>query len=213
MADPAVTRSPLAALADEMAAASVSGPTGVTLSEVAFLAQVGLRGDPGDAGFIEAVEGAIGVAPPLAADTVAEVAGRSVLWLGPDEWLVVGPAEAEDELVEALRAALAGRHVSVLDLPAARAVIALGGPKAREVLAKGCGLDLDERSFGPGRCAQTLLAKAQIIIEQTTNEPAYRLYVRVSFAIHLARWLMDAMSEYRLAGGGDPLCVRRPGGR
>jgi sarcosine oxidase subunit gamma len=213
MADAANRQSPLASLAGEMAGASVAGPGGVTIREVPFLAQIGLRGDPGDAGFIEAVEGALGAAPPLTADTVAEAAGRTVLWLGPDEWLVVGPAGTEREIAGALGGALAGRHVSVLDLSAARAVIELGGPKAGEVLAKGCGLDLDRRSFGPGRCAQTLLAKAQVILEQTTDEPAYRLYVRASFATYLARWLIDATAEYRIGGGDDPVCARRPGGR
>jgi sarcosine oxidase subunit gamma len=60
------------------------------------------------------------------------------------------------------------------------------------VLAAGCALDLHPRAFGPGRCAQTLLARAAVILEQTSGEPAYRIYVRPSFAGYLADWLRDA---------------------
>ena len=51
-------------------------------------------------------------------------------------------------------------------------------------------------SAAPGRCAQTTLAKAQIILEQQDATPLYWLYVRPSFARYLADWLLDAMAEY-----------------
>ena len=65
------------------------------------------------------------------------------------------------------------------------------------MLAKGCALDLHPRAFVPGRCAQTLLARAQVILEQLDDEPAYRLLVRGSFAGYVATWLLDAMEEFR----------------
>jgi sarcosine oxidase subunit gamma len=58
-------------------------------------------------------------------------------------------------------------------------------------------VDLHPRVFGPGRCAQTLLAKAQVIIHQVNDAPTFHLYVRTSFAWYVAEWLLDAMTEYR----------------
>jgi sarcosine oxidase subunit gamma len=58
-------------------------------------------------------------------------------------------------------------------------------------------IDLDGRSFGAGRCAQTLLAKAQVIIERR-DESAFHLYARTSFASHVADWLLDAAMDPNL---------------
>ena len=49
------------------------------------------------------------------------------------------------------------------------------------------------RAFGPGRCAQTLLARANVLIWQTpTNHATRRLVRPASFAAYLAAWLTDA---------------------
>ena len=56
-------------------------------------------------------------------------------------------------------------------------------------------IDLDPGSFGPDRCAQTLLAKAQIIIELRDDDPAFHIYVRSSFAGYVADWLLDVVTD------------------
>jgi sarcosine oxidase subunit gamma len=184
--------SPLAALAPRFAARH-----GVTLAE-RVLAQVNLRGDAADPAFRAAVRTAIGGDVPIEPNTVTTAAdGCAVLWLGPDEWLVVGDGDPA-ALTARLEQALAGLHAAATDVSASRAVIALAGPHARTVLAKGCGLDLHPRSFASARCAQTLLARAQVILHQVADTPAYRLHVRVSFAAYVAEWLLDAASELEL---------------
>jgi sarcosine oxidase, subunit gamma len=119
--------------------------------------------------------------PRPAPGEVAEWGERSVLWLGPTEWLVVGPGPD-----------LPGG----VDVSANRTTIELSGPHARDVLEKGCTLDLHPRAFSTGRCAQTTVARAQVILWQTSDAPVYRLMVRGSFAQYLADWLVDAMQEY-----------------
>jgi sarcosine oxidase subunit gamma len=59
-------------------------------------------------------------------------------------------------------------------------------------LAFGCSLDLEAPSFRPGRCAQTLLARAGVIVWQTDDAPTYRLLVRPSFVAYVLAWLDDA---------------------
>ena len=79
------------------------------------------------------------------------------------------------------------------------ATLALSGPRARQVLMKGCRLDLHPRAFAPGACVQTALARAQMILHQTDDDPSFEITVRNSFAHYLATWLLDAMAEYRPA--------------
>ena len=92
-----------------------------------------------------------------------------------------------------LRRAGAGA-AAVVDVSANRTTISIAGPRARDLLAFGCSIDLDPRAFGPGRCAQTMLARAQVIIVPVgpEAEPAFRVLVRPSFAAYLAAWLADA---------------------
>ena len=75
----------------------------------------------------------------------------------------------------------------------------MSGPSARDVLAKGCPLDLHPAVFGPGDCAQTLLAKANVTLRCVDDSPRFELIVRRSFAEYAALWLHDAAMEYGCA--------------
>lgn len=161
----------------------------VTMREVPFPAQVGLRVAP-DSPEAARIEAALGLALP-AANGVASGGGRDVLWLGPDEWLVVGEPGSERTTESLLRDAIGNGFGVVVELSANRTVLEVEGPDARMVLAACCHLDLHRRAFGVGDCAQTLLQKAQIILQQTSDAPAYRLFVRPSFAAYVAGWLAE----------------------
>jgi len=104
--------------------------------------------------------------------------GRDVLWLGPDEWLIVGEAGAADEIVRALEAALEGRHRSILDVGANR--IAVDLDDGLDLLATGCPIDLDPSRWRPGMCAQTVFGLAQVILHQRDARTT-RVFVRPSF--------------------------------
>ncbi|MHB8459042.1 MAG: sarcosine oxidase subunit gamma [Candidatus Limnocylindrales bacterium] len=163
--------------------------------EVPFLAQLDLRLDPRDEATMASVAPALGFALPLVPNTVAGSGDLAALWLGPDEWLIVGPSGARSELEARLSAALEhgdASAVAIVDVSANRTTIELAGSSARELLETGSPIDLHPRAFGPGRCAQTLLARANVIVWQTTDEPRYRLLVRPSFAAYVAAWLVDA---------------------
>ncbi|HEY1967718.1 MAG TPA: sarcosine oxidase subunit gamma family protein [Pseudonocardia sp.] len=130
-----------------------------------------------------------GLVLPLAPNTVAEAGGLAALWMGPDEWLVIGPPGQGADLRRRLADAVTGRRGAAVDVSANRVTVELSGPDAREVLEQGCPLDLHPRSFGAGRCAQTLLARAPVVLWQTSDRPDYRLLVRPSFAAYLKMWL------------------------
>jgi sarcosine oxidase, subunit gamma len=143
--------------------------------EIPFLTMINVRTNTG----------LLGVELP-APNRVATVGERAILWLGPDEYLVVGPP---DDTIDV-------EGESVVDVSANRTTIELSGPHARDVLEKGMSIDLHPRSFGPGHCAQTLLARAQVIVAQVDAKPTYHVLVRGSFAPYLADWLVDAAKEF-----------------
>ncbi|MDH6515126.1 sarcosine oxidase subunit gamma [Streptomyces sp. SAI-135] len=190
----ALRTSPLSHLEERMRAAAVTGARGVTLAELPFRTMVNVRVDPAS----EAA-GRIGRAlgeplPRRCGDTAAH-GHRTAVWLGPDEWLVLS-RDDPGALTGALREALSGDPGSVVDVSANRTTLELSGPSAREVLEKGCPLDLHPRAFGPGRAVSTTVGPVAVLLWQTDDAPTYRLLPRSSFADYLARWLIDAMSEY-----------------
>ena len=68
----------------------------------------------------------------------------------------------------------------------------------KELLAKGCPLDLDPPAWGVGSCAQTLLARAQVILHERRSTTG--LLVRPSFADYLLDWLLDAGTGWSVVG-------------
>jgi sarcosine oxidase, subunit gamma len=173
----------------------------VRLAEQPFPGQVGLRVAPGSAA-AERVAEALGAPLPVTPNTVAHAGPRHVMWLGPNEWMVVGPAGGEAATEAMLAAALDGEGAAV-DLSANRTLLILSGPGARSVLAGCCPLDLHPSVFPAGRCGQTLLARSQITIQ--AGEPGadgspkeYAIYVRPSFAAYVAEWLLDGIEGLAL---------------
>jgi sarcosine oxidase subunit gamma len=172
---------------------------GVVLCERPFRGQLALRGNSADHEFVEGVQGVLGVGVPLDPNTAIVAGNITVLWLGPDEWLVVTPDGQEAELVERINDALAGQHFAVSDVSDSRAIIGLTGVHARDVLMKGCGLDLHPRVFNAGDCAQSSLARCHMLLHQINEIPTYDVYVHRSFSDYAWRWLEDAAREYGVA--------------
>ena len=187
--------SPAAPLREAFEAGSVQGV--VELREVSFLTMVGLRVDRNsDAGQrIAAVTGGL----PAACGGVSGTGDTSVLWLGPEEFLVVAPTEAHEslggDLIQALREALADGAGQVVDLSANRTTFELTGPRARAVLEKGCSLDLHPRVLSAGTALSTEVGNIPVVLWKT-GEDSFRIFPRASFADFLGRWLLDAMREY-----------------
>ncbi len=189
-----VRRSPLDGYAARLAALSEATGGQLSIRELPCVTQLNLRVDPKDDDAVQRITAALGFALPVTPNEVGARGDRRALWLAPDEWLVVGPDGQQAAIEQELRNGLNGAFGSVTDVSANRTLLEVRGAEARVRLAHGVAIDLDPRSFGPGRCAQTLLAKAQVIIE-CRDESSLILYVRASFATYAADWLLDAVAE------------------
>ena len=176
-----------------------SGSPGVILAERPFLGYVNLRGDAGDTTFLAAVEGVLGVALPLDPNTTAEGEDVTACWTGPDEWLLILPPGAQTRAVAALGEALTAHHASAVDTTGGYTLVNVAGARRRELLAKGCTLDLHPRSFSPGQCAQTNLGKAGVLLiprGDGSDAQSFDVIVRRSFADYLGIWLEHSGREY-----------------
>lgn len=161
------------------------------LRERPFLDLANVRGDARDREFIAAVDGAIGVRLPTKPNTVARGAEYDALWLGPDEWLIRSTEARKPELEGKLRAALGTLFASAVDVGSGYTVVEASGDRVRDVIARGCPLDLHPQVLQPGQCAQSHYFKASIVLIPTAYD-AFELVVRRSFADYFCRIMLDA---------------------
>ncbi|MDA8068384.1 MAG: sarcosine oxidase subunit gamma [Actinomycetota bacterium] len=188
----------------------------LAIRELLFATQLTLRLDPGGAA-AAAVAAELGQPLPTLPNTLVSEDGLEALWTGPDEWLLVSFARTPAELEAAIRARLvaegAGDAISLVDVSAQRTIVELSGPAARSVLSRGCAIDLHESVFRAGHCAQTLLAQSPLTLQPLAGTDAVRIFVRASFAHHLAAWLLDASMEERTGAAralaGEPASLAR----
>jgi sarcosine oxidase subunit gamma len=171
-------------------------PETAAIVEEPFVTMVELRVDPSGPG-AAAATGVLGVELPLIPSTYAKSADTTVIWLGPDEWLVTGTALTGPELETRLRETVAEHGGVAVDVSGQRTTLRLRGAHSRNVLGKGCAIDLHPSVFGGGAAVQTTLGRAGVILLATDDSGAdFRILVRSSFARYLADWLIDATEEY-----------------
>ena len=199
MPDSEGRESPLVRFKLEARATHQPGSAGIIVHERAFLGHINLRGDAEDPRFVGAINEVLGGELPIAPNTVNDVEGNEVYWLGPNEWLIVTAPENAATIERALRSALKDVRVAITDVSGGQTVIQIRGSKVRDLLAKGCPIDLHPREFGIGQCAQSHLAKAPVLIGQFENQACFEIVVRRSFADYLWTWLENAAAEYGLA--------------
>ncbi len=162
-----------------------------------------LRGQSTDKGLATLIRDLSGFGLPVKANTFREKNGMVLCWMRPDEWLWIGDAAQETALAEQLRAGVAERklHAVATAVGGTYALLQLSGRKASALLGKGCTLDLHLRSFAIGGCAQSLLAKAPVLLWRPAalpGKPAWEILVRRSFSEYLGLWLLDAGEEFGL---------------
>ncbi|NEM08987.1 sarcosine oxidase subunit gamma [Geodermatophilus normandii] len=140
---------------------------------------------------------ALGVDLPTAPNTWLPAGTGRAVWLGPDEWLLTSTTETPEELEARVRDAVLPLGGSAADVSAQRIGLRLTGPRVRDVLAKGCSIDLHPRVFGRGRSAQTALGQAGVVLLALSDAgDDHGVLVRSSFAGYLAEWLLDAALEF-----------------
>jgi sarcosine oxidase subunit gamma len=169
---------------------------GVLLREKKLLGHLTIRGDARDPAFASGVHKALGMELPAALTLV--VSGESSLqWMGPDEWLLIVPTGEEFATEQKLRDALAGLHISIVNVSGGQSVLELTGPKVRQVLMKSTSYDVHPDNFPVGKAVGTVFAKSQLVIRRT-GEETWELLIRRSFADYWWLWLQDAAAEYGL---------------
>jgi sarcosine oxidase subunit gamma len=173
------------------------GGPGITIAErrPLTMVQVAARGDESTA-VRAGIETVLGIAPDAAVNRASHRGMTTILWTGPERWLVVTPEPEDSDLDARLRAALAAARAAITDVSNGRIVLRIVGRRARDLLAKGSGIDLHGRAFPAGSCAQGLLGHVGALIHAVDAAPTFDLYIARSYAQTVWEWLTESAAEY-----------------
>jgi sarcosine oxidase subunit gamma len=169
------------------------------VAECAPQGMVTLRGDLSAAKVKKVATDAAGVAMP--GQNMANCEGeRGLLWMSPDELMVLCPFETAAGTAAEMARALDGTHALAVNVSDARALFRVTGAQAREVLAKLCPADLSPAGFAPGMIRRTRLAQVPAAIWMDGDGG-----IRVMCFRSVARYAFGALSV--AAGEGSEVGV------
>lgn len=167
---------------------------------------VNLRGDAQDPAFARGVQQALGLSLPAQACTSTHNDTLRMVWVGPDDWFVIGPAGEQEALASSLRQALAGQYAAVTDVSSGYFLVSLSGPSARVLLSHGCPMDFHPHVFHADQVATTHFFKVGITIWQSGPAPDFKLLVRRSFIDHFWQLTQSCAREFGLVStSGNPV--------
>ena len=109
--------------------------------------------------------------------------------LSPGQWLLVSHKSDINGGFAARIQDKIKKNGYVSEQSSARVMFRVSGSRARELMQKGCRLDLHPDASGENWCGQTQIAQIGVILRQSGNSPVYELYVYSGFAQDFAEWL------------------------
>ena len=142
-----------------------------------------------------ALEAATGIPLPLQPRTSTGDAARQILWMSPDQWLLLCPPEETAPTLAALAKAKedAALSMTFTDVSDARAIIRLRGDGTRETLMKAMPVDFLPPAFNPGDVRRSAFAGVAAMAHCRAADPdEFDLYVFRSYAAYALAWLQRA---------------------
>lgn len=189
-----VMQSPLHAFGLAAQARAIDGTCGVWANEMPLLGYISLRGDPSNSAFTEAVAVVTGVPLPLAPCSFEASGGVKVLWLSPDEWMIVCERRRLADLSRGLVTALKDTRSQVADNSGGYTQVVLQGPNALDVLQHTSVYDF--AALAAGRVVGTTFGKSSVYAHRAGD--GFCLLMRRSFADYIWRYLVRSATPYGL---------------
>ena len=168
-----------------------------SMKEKTPVAKINLRGNLENKEFVSKVGKILEMILPNKACSTSSKEKITLLWLGPNEWLLVSNNEISKEtnayeleqvLFDNISKTNQGAITNVTDH---FTIFKLSGSNIFVVLSKGCPFDFSSDDFGDNKVTQTILNHVDVTIHRR-SENDVDLYVRRSFAGYLWDWLKDS---------------------
>ncbi len=119
-----------------------------------------------------------------------------ILWSAPRTWFVISKKE---NIINNIKEKCTDENFAITDISHSRAVIQIKGLQAKEILKKGCPLNINE--FKTNNCAGTVFHGISIVVDLIDNNPdTFNLLTLRSFGESFYHHITDAALESGYVG-------------
>ncbi len=125
-------------------------------------------------------------------NTRVDEGGLSLMWIGPDHWLLRAPLTEEAALEARLRPAEAPADISIVRVSDTLAFFRLTGPEVGEIMAIACPLDLHPARFGAQAACFTEAFGLKALVTRCAD--GFDLAVEQSYGALCADYLAQAIA-------------------
>ena len=165
---------------------------GIKIQELPYVNKINLRLDPNNNVYMSSCGKILGAVLPTKPNTYVQNEKVKIIWLGPDEWIVIN--DKENELFIKLKNELGDLEASVTDVSENRTIIRLSGNKIMTLLSKFLVLDLEKNLGNQLSCAQTFFVKVPILLIRNNDNnkiPAIDIFTNRSHANYIYNLIVD----------------------
>ena len=119
-----------------------------------------------------------------------------ILWSAPKTWLIIS---SKENIIDIIKGKCSEENFAITDISHSRAVIQIKGVQAREVLKKGCPLNISE--FEINNCAGSVFHGITIVVDCiNVNPDTFNLLTLRSFGESFYHHITDAALEFGYVG-------------
>ena len=163
----------------------------IKIKELPFVKKINLRLDPNNKDCISSYSEILSTMLPTKANTYSVNAiNEKVIWLGPDEWLIVSD---DDNAFLKLLNKIKNLEENVTDVSENRTIIRIRGKYIYVLLSKFLVLDLEKNLSTNSSCAQTLFVKVPVLLVRNHHDgtPEIDIFANRSHANYIYSLLVD----------------------
>ena len=132
----------------------------ISLQQNEFIGKINLRVKENDLKAREVIENYFDYNLPKSSGEVSGNDEGRVLWLGPNEYLILCSDQNKSNIINNLSENLKTSFYALTDVSDYYLTMRLSGPKSIEVLSKACPLNFEKNLLKKNSCAQSYISKA-----------------------------------------------------
>jgi len=144
---------------------------GVAIEELSLTGKINIRGKSSDKEFMKNIGSALNLVLPIEPNVRIFNNNISIMWLGPNEWLVIAPENEKDGIISLLKSNLNPQKTAITDVSFNRTVLRLEGEKVFTLLSKFLVANLEKILKTNFSVAQSIFIKIPVLfVRNNTDE-------------------------------------------
>ena len=174
---------------------------GVTIEELSLSGKINIRGKSSDKEFMKNIGSALNLVLPIEPNVRIFNNNISIMWLGPNEWLVITPENEKDGIISLFKSNLNPQKTAITDVSFNRTILRLEGEKVFTLLSKFLVANLEKILKTNFSVAQTIFIKIPVLFvrNNTDEEPtSLDLHLNRSHTKYVYELLVDGSKNLNI---------------